>query len=84
MIPLTIADEVQITLLDYLTTTFNLQDRQLEQALLEFLSQPDGKGMFQGPYLSLRLPFQKAGEYRETAGDLLDIAPSFVPYTHQA
>lgn len=82
MIPLTIADEVQITLLDYLTTTFNLQDRKLEQALVDFLSQPEGKGLFQGPYVSLRLPFRK--DKVSQVEKPLDIAPSFDPYTHQA
>lgn len=82
MIPLTIADEVQITLLDYLTTTFNLQDRKLDHALVDFLSQPEGKGMFQGPYVSLRLPFKK--DKVSQAETPLDIAPSFYPYTHQA
>lgn len=83
MIPLTIADEVQATLLDYLATTFNLQDGRLETALLEFLTQSPG-GMFQGPYIQLRLPFQKAANVASPPADQLEIMPPFKPYLHQS
>ena len=58
MIPLTIARELRTTLLDYLTTTFNFQDRALERALLGFLENKQ-HGLFKGPYIHLRLPFRQ-------------------------
>lgn len=84
MIPLTIAEEIGATLLDYLTTTFSLQDQAVEQALLDFFApqQPgnSSEGLFKGPYISLRLPFRKA----EPGAPLpLEIGPSFTPYAHQ-
>ncbi|MCB8943976.1 MAG: DEAD/DEAH box helicase [Ardenticatenaceae bacterium] len=85
MIPLTLTDDVQRTLLGYLTTTFNFQDDDLEAALVAFLTQADG-GMFQGPYMQLRLPFAKVGETAASTangGQYLDIAPPFTPYVHQ-
>ena len=71
MIPLTVAAQVRETILDYLFTTFNLQDEQLETALRVFLEDPQ-KGLFKGPYIHLRLPYQRAG-----AGDLFTDAPLF-------
>lgn len=84
MIPLTIAEEIRATLLDYLTTTFSFQDQAVEQALLDFFAPPEpansSEGLFKGPYLSLRLPFRKAGP---AAVLPLEIAPPFTPYAHQ-
>ncbi len=80
MIPLTVAEEIKETLLDYLATTFNFQEQGVEQALLHLLKNERG-GMFKGPYLNLRLPFKKA----ETSASLpLEISPGFTPYLHQA
>jgi len=84
MIPLTVAEEIRATLLDYLTTTFNFQDQAVEQALLDFLAPKDkeqpGEGLFKGPYISLRLPFRKADPDARLP---LEIHPSFIPYAHQ-
>ena len=80
MIPLTIAGEVRETLLDYLTTTFNLQDEALEDALRAYLEDP-AHGLFKGPYLHLRLPFRHIPEAEVVP---LEIAPAFRPYVHQA
>ncbi len=79
MIPLTLAQEIRVTLLDYLTTTFNFQDVAVEDALLEFLQDPQG-GLFKGPYLHLRLPFRKIAPETPVP---LDIRPPFLPYVHQ-
>jgi DEAD/DEAH box helicase domain-containing protein len=80
MIPLTVADQIRTTLLDYLTTTFNFQDEAVEQALLRFLE--DGRtGLFKGPYVNLRLPFRRAGAEEAIP---LAIRPDFLPYVHQA
>lgn len=79
MLPLTASDHIRETILDYLKTTFRLSDKAVEAALLEFL-QDNEHGMFKGPYVDLRLPFQKSlGQ--EKGG--LTIAPPFTPYVHQ-
>ena len=85
MIPLTIAEEIRTTILDYLATTFNFQDEEVEKALHDFLAPaPNGgsqlEGLFKGPYISLRLPFRKASENAEIP---LEISPDFLPYAHQ-
>lgn len=84
MIPLTIAEEIRSTLLDYLTTTFSFQDQAVEQALLDFFvpQQPvhAGEGLFKGPFISLRLPFRKADPGTVIP---LEIGPTFTPYAHQ-
>ena len=80
MIPFTLAEEICETLLDYLLTTFNFQDREVERSLLAFLEQKNG-GLFKGPYLHLRLPFQKINPEQEPIP--LEIQPRFVPYAHQ-
>jgi hypothetical protein len=54
MIPVTVAGEIRETILDYLRTTFNLQDGALEAALFAFLRAE----LFKGPYVDLRLPFR--------------------------
>ncbi|WP_084637145.1 DEAD/DEAH box helicase [Neomicrococcus aestuarii] len=66
---------------DYLTTTFTLSDEKAQRALGEFLTHPE-HGMFKGPYVRLRLPFEAAqDEWRES----LDFMPGkFDPYGHQA
>ena len=76
MIPLTIANEVRATLLDYLRTTFHLQDDALAAALFAFLD----ADLFKGPYVDLRLPFRLAAAGAPLP---LDIAPAFTPYVHQ-
>jgi DEAD/DEAH box helicase domain-containing protein len=84
MIPLTIAEEIRATLLDYLTTTFSFQDQAVEHALLDFFTpqQPgnSSEGLFKGPYTSLRMPFRKADPGTPIP---LEISPTFTPYAHQ-
>jgi DEAD/DEAH box helicase domain-containing protein len=83
MIPALVAHEIRETLVDYLRTTWALSDRQLEQALFDFL---EGKGsdpaasIFRGPYLRLRLPFSPKPA---DAPIPLDIHPSYPPHLHQ-
>lgn len=79
MIPLTLAQDIRLTLLDYLTTTFNFQDEAVEAALLEFLENPR-EGLFKGPYVHLRLPFRVVPP---DANIPLEIRPPFNPYIHQ-
>jgi DEAD/DEAH box helicase domain-containing protein len=78
LIPSVVSQQVRRTIPDYLRTTFDLADDRFEQALFDFLDGPGG--LFKGPYLDLRLPFQKADTDDRI---LLDIKRDFVPYAHQ-
>src|SRR5690349_13314024 len=79
--PAVVATELRSSLLDYLRTTFKLQDQQLESALFDFLQHPE-RGLFRGPYVDVRLPFVPApGNWRE--GLPLTHLPSFTPHAHQ-
>lgn len=78
MIPLLVAREVRETLLDYLRSTWQLADRDLEKALLSFLS--GERGMFKGPWVRLGLPFTLAPAGAEIP---LDVHPPYRPYLHQ-
>jgi DEAD/DEAH box helicase domain-containing protein len=83
MIPALVAAEVRETLLDYLRTTWALSDRELERALFSFLEsdrRDGGTGIFQGPYLRLRLPFEPAPP---DARIPLDLRVPYTPYRHQ-
>ncbi|MDN6358552.1 DEAD/DEAH box helicase, partial [Yaniella sp.] len=66
---------------DYLTTTFALSDKPAQAAVREFLSDRDN-GMFKGPYIRLRLPFQPAQDGWENF--LGHHFGEFTPYGHQA
>ncbi len=78
MIPLLVAHEIRETLLDYLRSTWQLADRNLEKALLAFLS--GERGMFKGPWVRLGLPFAQAPSDIEIP---LDVRPPYQPYLHQ-
>lgn len=83
MIPALVAQEIRETILDYLRTTWALSDRQLENALFDFLQGKAGDpstSIFRGPYLRLRLPFSPKPA---DAPVPLDIHPSYPPYLHQ-
>ena len=57
MIPSLVVTEVRQALVEYLATTFALCDDETRDALSEFLTEA-GDGIFRGPYLSVRTPFQ--------------------------
>ena len=78
MIPTAVAREARANLLDYLETTYGLNDQDFERSLFQYLSGPEG--LFRGPYLDIRLPFRQA---RGDAVLPLEIAPAFSPYRHQ-
>ncbi|MBK8979633.1 MAG: DEAD/DEAH box helicase [Planctomycetes bacterium] len=79
MIPSVVARQVRSTVLDYLRTTFAFSDEKFEQALFEFLGDEE-RGLFRGPFLDVRLPFQTAADHATIP---LDIRPAFRPYRHQ-
>lgn len=68
-------------LTDYLTTTFALSDKRAQQSIAEFLTDSD-TGMFKGPYIRLRLPFEPAAEGWQDSLDYY--GATFPPYGHQA
>lgn len=78
MLPILLAKEIKKGLLDYLETTFHLEDELLAEKLREFLID-NYQGIFKGPYVSVKLPFRKAQEGERN----LEIAPPFTPYVHQ-
>lgn len=80
MLPLSQAKTVTKNLLDYLGTTFALADPDTRRILDEFLQNPD-TGIFRGPYVRIRLPFQAAAHGWR---DYLEWYEGFTPYGHQA
>lgn len=81
LIPIQQAERIRTALLDYLTTTFALDNLQTREVLAQFLSDP-AHGVFRGPYARLRLPFRAADEGWESA---VDWRPDGLhPYAHQA
>src|SRR5439155_23809187 len=57
MIPSLVVSEITDGLLEYLSTTFALSDDDVHDALEQFLSD-HADGIFRGPYLRVRLPFE--------------------------
>ena len=81
LLPTWQANNLITGLTDYLKTTFALSDPKAQGAISDFLTHPD-KGMFKGPYVRLRLPFEPAAEGWEEFLDFYD--SKFPPYGHQA
>ena len=61
MRPTLAAEELKTNLTQYLSTTFALADPPVREGLEKFLNHP-ANGIFRGPYLRIRTPFQRAGE----------------------
>jgi hypothetical protein len=81
LIPSLVAQEIRSAVIEYLTTTFALADDDAREALAELLTDP-GRGMFRGPYLRARTPYQQVPESWESPlGWLPD---GFRPFVHQA
>jgi len=79
--PTLAAEELQRSLTQYLTTTFALAEPAVREALERFLTHPE-QGIFRGPYLRIRTPFEVADDGWR---DCLEWAPpSWTPYRHQA
>lgn len=66
-------------LTEYLTTTFDLTDKETRQAAEAFITDPDN-GIFHGPYLNLTLPYAP-GE--DNTADVFDWYQGYPPYAHQ-
>ena len=80
MIPLTVAEELRQTLLDYLDTTFAFRDDAISTAMERFLTDPEN-GLFKGPFVHIRLPFERAAT--GAVDNILDVKPPFTPFAHQ-
>ncbi|KQO65174.1 DEAD/DEAH box helicase [Curtobacterium sp. Leaf261] len=80
LLPTLQAEDIRKGLLDYLTTTFALADPETKQSLSRFLEDPE-MGIFRGPYVRLRLPFEPAAAGWEHS---LQWQPPRRPYGHQA
>ncbi|VEI51279.1 DEAD/DEAH box helicase [Kocuria rosea] len=81
LLPTLAAQSLQQGLSDYLSTTFSLTDLEARRAFQAFLSD-EQHGLFQGPFVRTRLPFQTAAEGGRESLDWLP--PRFTPYGHQA
>ena len=88
MLPLLQANEIKRAVVDYLRSTFNFEDTQLDQSFEDFLVN-ERKGMFKGPYVQMRLPFEKLAKETSSKTDWEDyqnalfVKPSFDPFEHQ-
>lgn len=81
MLPLIQAEEIKYSVTEYLKATFNFQDKNLDNALSDFLFHKRN-GMFKGPYVQIRLPFEKTEE-SDNVEHYIKIKPGFAPYKHQ-
>jgi ATP-dependent helicase YprA (DUF1998 family) len=81
VIPSLVAGEVRDAILEYLTTAFALADDDARRALSALLIDRD-RGIFRGPYLQARTPYQQVPHaWESTLGWLPD---GLTPYVHQA
>jgi ATP-dependent helicase YprA (DUF1998 family) len=79
--PTLAAEELKRNITQYLSTTFALADQPVREGLERFLNHPR-QGIFRGPYLRIRTPFQQAAEGWQ---GILEWAPARPrPYLHQA
>lgn len=81
LLPTRLASQITHGLTDYLATTFALSDSGAQRAVNEFLTSGDS-GMFKGPFIRLRLPYEPSTIDPRSSLDYLP--EGFVPYGHQA
>lgn len=81
MLSLIQAEEIKSAVVEYLKATYNFDDKKLEQAFTDFLYNKR-TGMFKGPYIQIRLPFEQVDQ-DVNLDDVLTIQPDFAPYLHQ-
>ena len=71
--------EVRASIIEYLKATFTFKEKEVGSAFLRFIEDEEN-GLFKGPYLSLKLPFETS----DVASDIpLEIKPPFPPFNHQ-
>ncbi|BDA63849.1 DEAD/DEAH box helicase [Actinomyces capricornis] len=81
LLPSLQAERIRSAVVDYLSTTFALTDAESRSALADFLESPE-RGVFTGPFVRLRLPYQPS-RATTTSDSPLDWVPPFPPYRHQ-
>jgi DEAD/DEAH box helicase domain-containing protein len=81
MLSLIQAGEIRNAVGEYLKATYNFDDKNVEQAFEDFLYSKR-YGMFKGPYIQIRLPFERV-DREMNLGDVLTVCPNFPPYLHQ-
>jgi len=79
MLPLQQAFEVKQSILEYLKATFSFKEKVVSDSFYSFINDPI-EGIFKGPYISLKLPFETADPNQNVP---LEIKPGFPPYNHQ-
>jgi DEAD/DEAH box helicase domain-containing protein len=79
MLPLQQAYEVKQSIIEYLKATFGFKEKVVSDAFYNFIEDPK-EGIFKGPYVSLKLPFETSEGNEKMP---LEIAPNFPPYKHQ-
>ncbi len=79
MLPLHQSKELRASLQSYFQAAYTFRERAVGEAFHGFLADPE-RGIFKGPYLSVKLPFAKAGSQAEVP---LEIKDKYVPYDHQ-
>lgn len=79
MLPLQQAFEVKQSIIEYLKATFWFKEKTVYDSFYRFIEDPQ-EGIFKGPYVSLKLPFET---YKDEEDLPLTIKPSFPPYKHQ-
>lgn len=79
MLPLQQAYEVKQSIIEYLKATFSFKEKEVSDAFYNFI-EDSKEGIFKGPYISLKLPFETASQEENSP---LEIAPYFPPYKHQ-
>lgn len=79
MLPLQQAYEVKQSIIEYLKATFSFKEKMVSDAFYNFIEDPK-EGIFKGPYVSLKLPFETA---KEEGKSPLEISPNFQPFKHQ-
>lgn len=81
MLSLLQAEEIKNAVVEYLKATYNFDDKTVEHAFEDFLYNKR-HGMFKGPYIQIRLPFERIGNDKNLS-EVLSIHPNFPPYLHQ-
>jgi DEAD/DEAH box helicase domain-containing protein len=79
MLPLHQSQELTASLKSYFEAAYHFQDREVGEAFHRFV-EDDTTGIFKGPYLSVKLPFVKAGMEEQIP---LTIQDKYTPYDHQ-
>ena len=79
MLPLHQSKELRASLQSYFEATYTFRDRAVGEAFHDFVADPE-RGMFKGPYLSIKLPFAAAPSLQDVP---LQIRDKYTPYDHQ-